>query len=85
MPQQIPPADSGSPSSSCLTTLTELIEYSLQSGIKNKRLCSFRETKTKNRMGEEINSWIAVVADQLRQVVTDDEFDAIRKSYACKL
>jgi len=33
----------------------------------------------------DIDSRTANVADQLRQVVIDDEFDAIRKSYAYKL
>ena len=75
---QIPPVDSGYPSSSCLTTPTGL-------SINNKRLCSYRETKAKNRMGEDIGSLIAIVADQLRQVETEDEFDAICKTYACKL
>jgi len=85
MSLQIPPADSGYPSSSCLTTPTGLSEYSSQSGINNKRLCSYRETKAKNRMGEDIGSLIAIVADQLRQVETEDKFDAICKTYACKL
>jgi hypothetical protein len=73
---EMPPVQSGSPPSSCLTTPTN--ESSLQSGTKKKTHWNFRETKAKRKNGAETHALRAIVADKVQQIEKEDDFDACK-------
>ena len=68
----MPRVQSGSPSSSCLTTPTS--DSSSQSGTKKKTLWNFRKTKAKRKKDEEA----VIVADKVQQIKKEDDFDACK-------
>jgi len=68
----MPRVQSGSPSSSCLTTPTS--DSSSQSGTKKEDTLKFQGNKGKIKNDEEAGT----VADKLQQIEKEDDFDACK-------